>query len=486
MAYAKTKARTNRFVAEMLKADYYRFFVHFWSLISAETYIDNWHIRETCLELQEIAQRIMRGEAKAYDFIANFPPGTSKSSMFSVLWQPWIWGSMPSFRMISGSHTDRLALDLARKTRDVVLSPKYHDLFPHIVLRDDQNTKSHFINTAGGGRYAVGVGGGVIGFHAHALVVDDPIDPQGVLSDAIVQEANTWLSETLSRRKVDALLTPLVMVMQRLHQNDPTGFWLEKGGRIKHWVLPCDDSWDLRPEAFRQFYKDGAGLLDSHRPAGSRQALEEALRDLGEIGYACQLGQSPVPRGGALFKTDRITYQPPSQIPTRWARGPIRGWDKASVVGKDGAYTAGVKLGLDAEDRVWILDVVRGKWDSGFREKHILDIAALDGRDVRVSVEQEPGSGGKDSAEATVRALALAGYRGQVDRVQGDKEMRAEPLSVYVNTGKVVVVLAPWNRDFLEEMRYFPVSRYKDQVDAASGAFAALVKPKLKIGALPR
>jgi hypothetical protein len=86
---------------------------------------------------------------------------------------------MPSARIITGSFSERLALDLSRKSRDVVMSEKYHELFPEIELREDQNTKGYFVNTKGGIRYAVGVGGSVIGMHAHFLIPDDPIDPQG-------------------------------------------------------------------------------------------------------------------------------------------------------------------------------------------------------------------------------------------------------------------------------------------------------------------
>lgn len=384
---------------------------------------------------------------------------------------------MPSARFISGCYSERLSLDHSRKSRDVVLSDKYRALFPDIKLRHDQDTKGYFANTLGGMRFATGVGGSVTGMHAHFIDIDDPLDPLGALSDLTIAEANNWIIETLGDRKVDKMLTPTAMVMQRVHQNDPTGMWLERGGRIRHICWPADTTWEVKPESFKEFYS-AEGLLDSRRLP--REVLEEA-QSRGESYYAGQYGQSPIPRGGAMFKVDRLHYA--SIPPSHWKRGPFRFWDKAGTKG-GGAFTAGIKGAIDFEDRLWILDMQRGQWDSGTRERIILDTAKLDGRKCRVGVEQEPGAAGKESAENTARNLTLSGFRCVCDKATGDKETRADPFSVYVNIGKVVILTAPWNRVFVEEMRFFPVSTYKDQIDAGSGMFANLVKRRIKVGAL--
>ncbi len=471
------KVRTDKFTAAMCRESYYSFFLHFWPLVAAEKLVDSWYIHKLCDELQDLSERVFLDQPKTHDLIWNCPPGTSKSSVVSILWQPWVWTRMPSARFITGSYSERLALDLSRKSRDVVVSEKYQTLFPEIKLREDQNTKSHFANTQGGMRYATGVGGSVTGMHAHFIAVDDPIDPLASLSDLMLLEANTWMKETLSRRKINIMLTPTVLIMQRLHQDDPTGNALERKAPVRHCCVPCDTSCEIKPESFRQFYSED-GLLDPIRLP--RSALEDAFDTLGEAGYACQYQQSPVPRGGAMFKVDRLNYQ--TTAPTVWKRGPVRYIDKASTKG-GGAFTVGVKMALDQQDRVWILDVIRGQWDSGTREQIILNTAELDGKKVKIGLEQEPGAGGKESMENTVKRLALRGFRTIVDKPTGDKELRADPFSAYVNLGKVVLLNAPWNRTFVEEMRYFPRSKYKDQIDAASGAFAVITKQRLRVGA---
>jgi predicted phage terminase large subunit-like protein len=400
------------------------------------------------------------------------------STVVSVLWQPWVWTRMPSARFITGSHSERLALDLSRKSRDCVTSDKYQSLFPEIQLRTDMNTKGMWMNQQGGMRYAVGVGGSVIGMHAHFIAVDDPIDPQGALSDLILAEANGWMTETLSRRKINVMLTPTVLIMQRLHQNDPSGNALERGTRIRHCCVPCDTSWEIKPPEWKDNYQNG--LLDPTRlPV---EACEQAREELGDVPYAGQYGQSPVPRGGALFQVDRLNYCQPNMIPTIWKRPPLRYWDKATTA-KSGAWSVGTKGGLDLQDRVWILDVIRQQWDSGTREERILQTAKLDGKKLKTWVEQEPAGSGKESAENTVKRLTLSGLRAGADKATGDKELRADPFSAHVNMGNVILVQADWNKVFVEELRFFPRSRYKDQVDSASGMFNKLCGARLRIGA---
>lgn len=483
------KIALDKLTARTCRESYYHFFLEAWPTVIAEKLKLNWHIKYLCDELQIIAERVFRDEPKEYDFICNCPPGTSKSSIFSVFFQPWVWTRMPSARFITGSYAERLALDLSRKSRDVIMSDWYRALFPEIVLREDQNTKGYFVNTQGGIRYAVGVGGSVIGMHAHFLTVDDPMDPQGALSSLILAEANTWMTETLSQRKIDKQLSPTMLVMQRLHQDDPTGYWLDKGGRLKHLCLPCDNTWEIKPsELAAKYTENDNGLLDPVR--FPKIQLQEEEQRLGPTGYAGQYGQQPTPRGGAMFRVDR--FQIAETTPGKWKRGPVRFWDKAATSGGSGSFTVGIKMALDLDDRIWVLDMVRDRWESGRREKEIINTAKSDGRACRIGIEQEPGGGGKEAAEKAARSYSMAGYRCYIDVVRATKEERAgagnenraDTYSVQVNTSNVTLLHAPWNKTFIEEHRFFPNSRFKDIVDAAAGAYAMISKQRLRIGAL--
>ena len=98
------------------------------------------------------------------------------------------------------------------------------------------------------------------------------------------------------------------------------------------------------------------------------------------------------------------------------------------------------------------------------------------GKSVHIGLEQEPGSGGKESAEATIRNLA--GYNVTKDLPRGDKSLRADPFSVQVNYGNVLLLRGDWNEPYINEMRNFPLSKYKDQIDSSSGAFNMLTSKR--------
>ena len=157
--------------ASLCKSDFKKFVKEFWSEIpGAGTLIWGWHMGVLCDELQTVAERVFANQAKEYDLVINISPGTSKSSIGSILFQPWTWTRMPNARHITASHTDSLVLDLATKSRFVLESDKFREFFPLIELRKDQKAKGDFANTLGGERKSCTVAGKTpTGRHAHFL-----------------------------------------------------------------------------------------------------------------------------------------------------------------------------------------------------------------------------------------------------------------------------------------------------------------------------
>lgn len=451
--------------AHICRMSFYDYVREMWDTIIPQEPSWNWHIKYICDELQTMSQRVYNWEPKLYDEIINISPGTTKSTVCSVMYPGWAWANMPSFRFIGISYTMPLSHQLSLLSRDVIQSDKYRELFPYVRIRKDMNTKSHFANTLGGSRFATTIGGSVTGMHGHAIGIDDPLDPTQAASEQELATALSFCRETIPSRKVDKKVSFIFLIMQRLHELDPTGDWLsrKRGKGLRHVCLPARLTDKVQPPELADRYING--LMDPVRLNDG--VLNEALLDLGEYGFAGQYLQWPVPREGGMFKAHRILVDTPPQV----FKCVIRYWDKAGTL-NDGAFTCGVKMGLDLTGRFWLLDVKRFQLDSHQREQVILQTARIDGKGVRVMVEQEPGSGGKESAEATVRLLA--GFNVKADRVTGDKETRADPYSAQVNGGNVYMVQAEWNAAYINELTLFPRGKYKDQVDASSGAFAAL------------
>jgi len=284
------------------------------------------------------------------------------------------------------------------------------------------------------------------------------------------------MEQTLPTRKTDKDVTPTILIMQRLHQDDPAGHILSKQKEnIRHICLPGEIRnyrEKLNPPELVKNYVDD--LLDVNRL--SWKVLKDLETDLGQYGYAGQIGQDPTPPGGGMFKVDRfiLTNTLPKSgevIKT------IRYWDKAGTVNKESAYTVGVRMSHLTNNRWIVEDVKRGRWGTHERESVIRQTAEADGTRVEIWEEQEPGSSGKESAEGTIRNLA--GFRVYAERPTGEKAHRADPYSVQVNNGAFMLVNAIWNREYIEEHRFFPFSTYKDQVDASSGAFNKLIGKKV-------
>jgi len=461
----------------------FEFLQVFWSEICDDEFKPNWHIPYLCTQLEEVAGRVGRKEPKLHDVIINIPPGTTKTIICSVMFPVWCWTRWPWMCFITGSYSEDLSLESAEKSRDIIRSDKFKMLYPDLDFKEDKEKKSNYRIvvkhrdprgyvckiTFGGGRFSTSTGGTITGFHGHINIWDDPLNPKQAVSEALLKTANDWINQSASTRKKDKEVTVTVMVMQRLHQNDPTGHMLEKrleGKRIHHICLPGEIN-EYRekvnpPELVSHYINN---LLDPVRLP--QTALDEMRADLGVYGYAGQVGQFPTPPGGGLFKVDNFQIIDHLPNDTHWVQT-IRYWDKAAT--KDGGKrTAGVKMLRLSNNRFIVVDVRKGQWDVEKRERIILQTAEMDGRDVLVGIEQEPGSGGKESAEGTIRNLA--GFVVIKDLPKGDKEYRAQPYAVQVNEGNVMLLRGEWNKDFIEEHRFFPNGKYKDQVDAASAGF---------------
>lgn len=472
--------------ASICRDSFFDFFLRFWPVLVPEKLVPNWHIKYLCDELQIVAERVFRREHKLYDLVVNISPGSTKSTICSELFPAWCWVRDQTIRGIYGSYGLDLSLDLASRFHRVVSSDKYRELFPEVVL--GKEAMSLIQNSKGGERVATSTGGRITGMHGHIIVIDDPLNPKDAVSDPLLNGANTWLDHTLMSRMVDKQLTPVILIMQRLHQNDPTAHMLEKqsgGVPIRHICLPAElgDSPEernrVRPRSLRARYV--GGLFDPVRlPV---KVLRQTAAEMGTYAFAGQYGQHPVPAGGGMFRTDMLRII--KTAPVRW-RNICRYWDKAGTISKTGkpkgAFTVGLLMGLDNDRTYWVLDVVRGQWEAAERERIILQTATRDGRKIQIYTEQEPGSGGKESAQQTIKNLA--GYRIRVDRPVGDKILRADPYAVQVNGGNVRILEGVWNGAYLAELQFFPFSKYKDQVDASSGAFAMLTGKRFVAGGL--
>ncbi len=475
---------------ELNNRSFYQFLLWAWPVLSSHEFMDNWHIKYLCDILQEMVERVGDFKPKLYDLLINIPPGSTKTIICSIALPVWCWTRWPWMRFITASYSSVLSLESADFSRDLIKSTQFQEVYPELIIKTDKDSKSNykiavkkpskvnrrrFTEEIGGYRYSTSVGGTLTGYHGDVIIWDDPMNPQQTYSDLQLIIANRWIDQTLPTRKTNKENTITIGIMQRLHQNDPSGHLLaKKKDNLKHISIPGEIrnyKEYVRPHNLVKYYKND--LFDPKRLGW--KVLEELETDLGQYGFAGQIGQNPTPAGGGMFKVD--FFQMVSEVFHKkdYIRT-VRYWDKSASTTKRSPYTVGVKMSRMRDGSFLIEDVKRGRWGTDERERVIKATAIADGDDVVVIVEQEPGSAGKDSADATV--TNLAGFSVVKDRVTGDKITRADPYSVQVNNGNVKMRIAEWNGKFKEEHSLFPFSTFKDQVDASSGAFGYLTRKK--------
>lgn len=401
--------------------------------------------------------------------LISMPPRHGKSELLSRYFPCWFLGLYPSKRVILTSYESDFAAQFGRRVKEL-LDEHGRELFG---VKLDENSSSNArwdIANQTGGMIAVGMGGALTGRGADLLIIDDPIKGVMELSEAALDAQWEWLrAVALTRLEPGAAAA---ICMTRWSERDLIGRLLETskegGEKWEYLRLPA-----LAEEDDPLGREEGAPLWPERFPTSELEKIRAAI---GPFWWSALYQQSPVPRGGQMFKTEKLEVVNVSpKIGQR-----VRYWDKAGTAG-GGAYTAGVLMSKTRDGLYFIEDVIRGQWSSFERNQLMLQTAQMDraeyGNVVQIWVEMEPGSGGKESAEISIRDLA--GFPVHAERVSGSKEDRAMPLAAQCEAGNIKLLKAEWNKAFIDELIMFPRGKYKDQVDAASGAFNKLALARL-------
>jgi len=328
-------------------------------------------------------------ESANYDNQNYFSDNTlvHNSSLASVLFPAWCHSRMPQCRFITASFSLDIAQSFALQSRQVLKSPLFVKCFGRFKFFPER--KAHYMNQYKGERMVYTTAQSPTGQHAHFILIDDPIEPMAADKDFQIANINMWMNRVIRSRTVKADVTPLILIMQRLSESDPTGEWLEKsaGNEILHIRLPAslDDNSPVNPPGLRRYYMDG--LLDPIRLP--RHTLEGIRKRMSASDFSAQYQQEPMPSEGLMFKVQNIQVQ--SIDPLDPVVNKVRYWDKAISTKVNAAFTAGTLMGKTASGRFVILDVQRGQWDAATRERMILNIAKSDGPATLVGIEIEPG-----------------------------------------------------------------------------------------------
>lgn len=429
--------------------------------------IDGWWWHDAARHLMQFYLDTIAGKRPI--LVIQAPPQHGKSELI-VDFISWIAGHEPNWQTVFASFSERLGVRSNLKLQRIFDSTVYRLIFP--------KTKINVSNkVAGNGQYLrnkelleyVGhkgyfrnttVGGPITGESLDMGVIDDPIKGRAEANSDTIREKNwNWLTDDMFTRFSDK--AALLIILTRWHEDDVVG------RLINEKELGCKViSYKAIAEKNEKHRKAGEALfpqLKSLEFLLKRKAL--MLRSHWEALYQ----QNPIIGEGNFFAPANLIIV--DAVPKLLEV--VRYWDKAGTEG-GGAYTAGCKIGRLTDGRFIILDITRGQWGAGKREKMIKLTAETDGYECPVWIEQEPGSGGKESAENTISNLA--GWPVRADPATGSKVTRAIPVAAQIENGNVLMLRAEWNGPFIKELLPFPNGKYKDQCDALSGAFNKLTQ----------
>lgn len=451
-----------------------RFIRTFWHLVVSEELVWEPHMGVLADEVQAIfEQTFARPDPadptkkirlpKEHDLIINIPPGTTKSTIVTIMAPAWAWTRDETLRIITASYSSDLATEHSQKSRDIITSDLYRRLFPHVRIKDDKGLKTNYETTAQGQRFATSVNSTVTGVHAHVIIVDDPINAEQAASQVELKKANRWMNTTIPMRKIDKKVTAQILVMQRLAVNDPTGNALEKKKKsTRHICLPGELSDNTTPE-YRHIYQDG--LLSPQRLG--KAELEEARVDLGSAGYAGQIGQRPAPEGGANWKEAWFILVADQDMPALDKLDLVANdWDLAYTKEDKNAASAyitsgvlGNRIYIDDFDWRWLEFPELIKWMMEKEYPHYIEAKAS----------------GK-SARQTLRQNGVAAIEVKVNK---DKIARAKDASPAAEAGLVYLRKSLADRFFNDSKQgilFFPNGEFQDLADCLSQMLARRTK----------
>jgi predicted phage terminase large subunit-like protein len=442
-----------------------------WHILEpSNAYIHGWHVDAIAEHLEAITS------GQINRLLINVPPGTMKSLLTAVFWPAWEWGprGRPATRIIGSSYSEDYAKRDNRRMRDLVSSDWYQALWGDQVELVRAGEMA-FSNTATGFRQGLPFSR-LTGGRGDRIIIDDPHSVDGAESEAERTATIRTFRESVPTRLNDPARSAIVVIMQRLHEQDVSGTILSLGLGYEHLMLPMEFEAERRCSTSIGFTDprgyDGELLFPERF---SREVVERDKVPMGSYAVAGQFQQRPAPRSGGMFQ--RGDFEVVDALPAK-ARRTVRAWDFAATEMKPGKrpdWTVGLRMSL-VGDVFYVEDVIRGQWKASRVEETLENTASQDGAAVSIRIPEDPGAAGKSDAATKVKLLK--GYAVKVVRPTGEKAIRARPASAQAEAGNVKLLRGAWVDAFLDEICTFPAGAHDDQVDAFADALNELALGK--------
>lgn len=442
-----------------------------WSVIEpGTTYIDNWHIEL----IAEHLQAVNSGEIRR--LIINIPPRHMKSIEATVCYPVWTWIQHPEKRFIKVSYSDALSRKHNILSRDIINSPWYQQNWSdRFHLKYDVNRQNEFENNHHGMLYSTSVGGAITGNGADVIIIDDPQNPIMANSETERQNSIDFFKNTLQTRLNNPKTGAFIIIMQRLHENDLTGYILSEDLGYTHLCLPAEAperTVITFPVSKRQIVREAGDILNPQR--FDHEVIESLKKSMGSLQYAGQFQQVPAPAEGVIFKREWLhNFYSDGAAPSTQD---IQSWDMAFTKSEGSAKVAGFVMGRKGAD-IYIKDLVNDKMT--FTES-VAAVRTLSGKwpRARAKVVENKANG------PAIVDLLKKEIPGMVEfNPKGSKDERAISVTPYFEAGNIHFPdpkTHPWVDDLIRDLLMFPKGTYKDTTDAlVQGILYLMDKPTM-------
>jgi len=421
-------------------------------------YNAGWVHKDICRRLEQFSRDV--DEKKSPRLMLFMPPRHGKSTLASIAFPAWHLGRHPNHEFISCSYSGSLAMGFSRKVRSLLRDPSYKTAFKTRLDPDSQSAEA-WLTTNGGGYVAAGVGGGITGKGAHVLVIDDPVKNREDAESPNNREANwDWYTSTAYTR-----LAPgggVLVILTRWHDDDLAGKLLnaaQEGG--DEWTVV---KYPAIAEENEEFRGHGEAL---HPERYDVEALQRIQRAVGPRDWSALYQQNPVADDGDYFSRDMIQYFDPEDVDLDRMKF-YCAWDLAIGKKDRNDYSVGMVVGIDEMEHIFVVDVVRGRFDGFELVEQILDMYET-WRPSIVGIEKghiEMALGPFLEKRVRERGLYEAYFK-DLKTGRRDKEARARAIQGRMQQG---MVHFPKNEVFtgplIAELLRFPNGVHDDQVDA--------------------
>lgn len=412
---------------------------------------NNWHIDHIAHELSKIAC----GDTKR--LMINIPPRHLKSVCVTIAYTAWYLGHQPSAKIMAVSYGAELAEELASQFLIIVQSEWYQRIFPSVQIR--KNSKRHITTTANGARYAVGVGGSILGRGADLIVIDDPMKAQAAYSESERRKVHEFYDHTLSTRLNNKNEGAIILIMQRLHEDDLCGHVLER----ENWektiipaIAPEDATYKVGPGAEAIYRRrKGEVIQDSREDPAT---LNNQRRLLGSMNFEAQYQQDPVPAEGLAIKREWLRYY--DELPQLGFI--MASWDTASTLGQQSDYSVGTVWGFKGSDS-YLIDLVRGRFEAPelrrkieeLHRRHEVHETLIENTELGRAIFQE--------------MRRHSSVKPHLYKPRYEKEYRLLQHASRFERGEVIFPRnASWLANYVAELMSFPNGKHDDQVDSTT------------------